>query len=157
MPGMNQPMSTMKNNSEMQYATFRVDHLHLAIPMKSVQEINRNLETLSVPQAPDVVRGVINLRGDVVTVLDMRKFLDFPYHDETTRTRNIVVRVDEELIGLWVDEVGDILEISTHEIDPSPANLADSVRRYVLGVHRRDDGIVVLLDLEKLLTVESAR
>ncbi len=137
--------------TEMQLVTFHVGELLLGIPIEFVQEINRNLDMTLVPHAPDHVRGVINLRGEVTTVVDLGKVLGFSPTEIATGSRNIIVRFNEETIGLLVDSVADILTIKTAEIAETPANVPAGDGRYFNGVHRTGDALIVILDVEEVL------
>lgn len=139
---------------DLQLATFYVGDLLLALPIDYVQEINRNLELTEIPDAPEHVRGVINLRGDVATVLDLRRVLGFSPAEVTPQSRNLIVRSGDESIGLWVDRIADIISVPSDEIGPSPANISGADGRFFKGVHRTDTDIVVLLDAGEVLSVE---
>ena len=137
----------------LQVATFYVENLLLALDIDLVQEINRHLEITEVPHAPPAVRGVINLRGDVVTVVDMRTILGLQRSDITAECRNVVIHSGGELIGLMVDRIADILSIPPSEIDAPPANIDGVESRFFRGVHTMDNSIAVILDVEEALTL----
>jgi len=136
---------------ERQFATFYVGHMLLGVDIRVVQEINRQNEITQVPHAPEYVRGVINLRGDVATVIDLRAVLGLPRTTASRERRNLIVHSDGEAIGLLVDRISDILTLRTDEISPAPANVDDLDGRFIAGVHTLANGIVVLLDIEKVL------
>ncbi len=142
--------------SAKQYATFYVGDLLLGVDIHQVQEINRQLDVTSVPGAPDFVRGVINLRGDVATVVDLRTLLGLAETEKTRDTRNLIVHSGGEAIGLWVDRISDILEVSDHEINPTPTNLDGIDNRFFIGVYLLETELVVLLDIDQLLTGKPA-
>ena len=106
-----------------QISTFFVGDILLGLDISHVQEINRHLDVTAVPHSPSFVRGVINLRGEVVTVVDMRTILGLPRGEVTRDCRNVVIHSEGELIGLIVDQIADILTIPIREIDPPPANV----------------------------------
>lgn len=133
---------------ELQLATFRAGAWTLAIAIDQVQEINRRIEATFVPHAPPSVRGVMNLRGEVVTVIDLRTALGLGPAEATRHSRNVVVYVGGELVGLWVDQMGDILTIDPTAIAPPPPHLAAVDRRFVAGVYATDDDLVLLLNVE---------
>ncbi|QDU77445.1 Chemotaxis protein CheW [Bremerella volcania] len=139
---------------ELQFATFYVGELLLALPIDYVQEINRNLDLTEIPHAPEHVRGVINLRGDVATVIDLRRILGFSLAEVTPQSRNLIVRSGDESIGLWVDQIADIISITSDSIIPAPANISGADGRYFTGVYRNDSEIVVILDVQEVLDVE---
>ncbi len=137
--------------NEVLLATFQIGDLLLGIEIEKVQEINRHLDTTDVPYAPECVRGVVNLRGDVVTVLSMRSILKMEPVAVTNESRNLIVSYQGELIGLMVDGISDILTIKRNEIDPAPANLSGVDGRYFRGVHTMEDQILIWFELDKAI------
>jgi purine-binding chemotaxis protein CheW len=142
--------------AELQFATFYVGHMLLGVDIRVVQEINRQSEITQVPHAPDYVRGVINLRGDVATVVDLRRILGLPASEASRQTRNLIVHHQGEAIGLLVDRISDILTLSDDQINPPPTNVDGVDRRLMSGVCTLDSAIVVLLDIDEVLA-DSAR
>jgi purine-binding chemotaxis protein CheW len=138
-------------HTEHQFATFYVGTLLLGVDIRFVQEINRQREITKVPHAPEHVRGVINLRGEVATVVDLRIVLGLPKSSASRDERNLIINSNGESIGLMVDRISDILTVKNDEIDPAPANINDIDGRFIAGVHTLDSDIVVLLDVEKVL------
>ncbi|MEO1496846.1 MAG: chemotaxis protein CheW [Planctomycetota bacterium] len=136
---------------EQQYATFYVGELLLGVDIRLVQEINRQLDITPVPNAPAHVRGVINLRGEVATVIDLRHVLGLEPSEETRDTRNLIVHSQDEAIGLLVDKISDILTLRPEDIATPPSNIKGIDCRYFRGVHNRETEIVVLLDVEQVL------
>jgi purine-binding chemotaxis protein CheW len=134
-----------------QFATFYVGNVLLGVNINAVQEINRQLQVTPVPGAPAHVRGVINLRGEVATVIDLRTVLGMPPAEETRLTRNLILHSQAESIGLYVDRISDIQSVYDEEIGPPPSNVRGVDGRFILGVHTLDSEIVVLLDVEKIL------
>jgi purine-binding chemotaxis protein CheW len=139
-------------SSEQQYATFYVGPVLLGVDIRVVQEINRQSEITEVPHAPKHVRGVINLRGEVATVVDLRTMFGLPRISTTRDSRNLIVHSRGEAIGLWVDRISDILTLRGDEIGPPPANVSTIDGRFIAGVHPLEDEILVLLDVEKVLS-----
>ncbi|MBX3434997.1 MAG: purine-binding chemotaxis protein CheW [Pirellulales bacterium] len=146
------PSKRERRTSEVQFATFYVGDILLGIDIRYVQEINRQLAVTRVPHAPPEVRGVINLRGDVATVIDLRRVLDLPPAELTRDSRNLIVNFDGESIGLLVDRISDILTIGEDQIEPPPANVSGLDGRLLAGVHTMKSSIVVLLDIEQALS-----
>lgn len=144
----------VRTGLELQFATFYVDELLLALPIEHVQEINRNLEITPIPQAPSHVRGVMNLRGDVATVIDMRRVLGFAPAEVTPLSRNLIVRTADVSIGLWIDQISDIITIEADTITPPPANVSGVDGRYFRGVHRTETDLVVIVDVDQVLSHE---
>ncbi len=149
-------MSTMTrrltSSNEVQLATFQVGDLLLGIPIECVQEINRNLETTAIPHSPDHIRGVINLRGDVATVISLRRVLGLPSAEVSSESRNVIVREFRDSVGLCVDRISDIITIPRASIIPPPANLSGVAAKYFVGVHSTEQDIVVILDISAVLT-----
>jgi purine-binding chemotaxis protein CheW len=144
-------MNKIDNLHGTQFATFHVESLLLGVSIDTIQEINRQLDVTQVPHSPDSVRGVINLRGEVVTVVDLRTLLGLKRQTDTHDSRCIVIHLQDELIGLLVDRIADTLTIPADGIEPTPANIDGIEGRFFKGVHTLESGVVVLLDVEQLL------
>jgi purine-binding chemotaxis protein CheW len=138
--------------AELQFATFYVGHMLLGVDIRVVQEINRQSEITQVPHAPDYVRGVINLRGDVATIVDLRTILGLPPSEASRQTRNLIVHHQGEAIGLLVDQISDILTLRDDEINPPPTNVDGVDGRLMSGVCTLESEIVVLLDIDEVLS-----
>jgi purine-binding chemotaxis protein CheW len=138
--------------AELQFATFYVGHMLLGVDIRVVQEINRQSEITQVPHAPDYVRGVINLRGDVATIVDLRSILGLPPSEASRQTRNLIVHHRGEAIGLLVDQISDILTLREDEISPPPTNVDGVDGRLMSGVCTLESEIVVLLDIDEVLS-----
>lgn len=136
----------------LQVATFLVGELRVGVQIHCVQEITRQLALAHVAHAPACVRGVMNLRGDVVTVIDPRVVLGMSPAVCGKLSRNVIIQFDDELIGLWVDEVLDILSIPEADIEPPPANINSVDGRFFVGVYSQSGRIITLLDLDAVLT-----
>lgn len=137
--------------SEHQYATFYVGNLLLGIDIGKVQEINRQLDVTDVPQAPECVRGVINLRGEVTTVIDLRTILGLELTEVTSSSRNLIVNSEGETLGFLVDKIADIIALRSDQISPPPNNIKGVQGKYFAGVHTLDSEILVLLNVEEAL------
>lgn len=136
---------------ELQLATFYVGELLLGIDIRVVHEINRNLDITPIPHAPDHVRGVVNLRGDVITVIDVRRVLGMPPTEIGDDTRNLIVHEQDEVVGLCVDRVSDIVTVQPDDLDPPPLNLKGADRRYIEAICRSNETIVAILDVAEVL------
>lgn len=145
-PQTNKSASVATATQMLQLVTFGVGDCHLAVGIEHVQEINRQLELTPVPGAPSEIRGVINLRGDVVTVLNLHYLLGIDELKRSRTSRNLILNIGGERVGVLVDHVSDILAISPEGISRRPPNLNHVDRRYMRGVHIRDEGVVVILD-----------
>lgn len=140
-----------QGTASLQFATFYVGELLLGLPINQVQEINRHLEITPVPHANPSIRGVINLRGDVVSVIDLPHVLGLPAVQVSKSTRNVIIHHQGQLVGLLVDDVADILSIVESEILTPPANVKGVDGSYFRGVYTTDSEIVVILDLRETL------
>jgi purine-binding chemotaxis protein CheW len=145
--------STAHTSTEtLQLATFYVADMCLALDIGLIQEIIRDVKVTPVPHAPLQVRGVINLRGEVTTVIDLRQALGLLPLDVTSNTQTLIVRSQGESIGLIVDRVGDICAVDVASIVPPPPNLDSVDGRFFQGVCQRKTEIILVLDLEEALS-----
>jgi purine-binding chemotaxis protein CheW len=138
-------------SDDLQLATFYVGEMLLGLEIDQVQEINRCLDVTTVPHAPDWVRGVINLRGDVVTVIDLRSVLGLERGTVTKDSRNLIVNLSGELVGLCVDRIADIINVSRDGVTPPPPNLGELDQHFFSGVVTGEDAIVAILKLSEAL------
>jgi purine-binding chemotaxis protein CheW len=138
--------------SKLQVAVFRVGKYVCGLMIERVQEINRSLRLRPVHEAPEYVRGIINLRGNIVTVIDLRKRLGLAPEPLSTQSRNVIVKQDREMVGLLVDSVDDIVELDADSIAPAPAHLARELGDAFEGVAPLGDELLALLQLEHLLS-----
>lgn len=134
-----------------QYATFRVGDLLLGLRIDRVQEINRHVDITPVPHAKNSIQGCINLRGEVVTVVNLAPLLGLPDETNIKKARNVIVHHEDQLVGLLVEEASDILHIADHEILPPPANIGGVQGHFFVGVYPIENEIVVILDLDATL------
>ncbi len=134
-----------------QCASFYVDDALLGIPIQQIDEINRHVDFTPVPHAPPHVRGVINLRGEVVTVLDLRTILHGKPTEITRFTRNVVLSINGERAGLLVDRVADVVAVSGDQVEPPPANARGAAGRYFQGLFKMERELLVILDVPSVL------
>ena len=137
----------MANNS--QFCTFYLDKLLFGVELKGVQEVIRSLEMTTVPLAPKVVSGLINLRGQIVTAVNLRQRLELPPNTSETPAMNVVVRSIDGAVSLQVDEIGDVVEVEESTFEPAPETLRTSVRTLILGIHKLNGRLLHVLDIEK--------
>ncbi len=135
-----------------QLVTFRLGNEEFSLDILKVQEIIRHMELTRVPRTPDFVDGVINLRGRVIPVLDLRKRFGLPSEDKTNETRIIVVDVDDRTVGLKVDAVSEVLRIPSDTVEPPPAIVTGAESEYIKGVGKLDGRLLILLDVAKILS-----
>ncbi|VAW94384.1 Positive regulator of CheA protein activity (CheW) [hydrothermal vent metagenome] len=142
-----------KNNDEIiQWVTFRLDDEKYGIRVMQVQEVLRMTEIAPVPGAPDYVLGIINLRGNVVTVIDSRKRFGLSEADVDDSTRIVIIEADKHVVGILVDSVAEVVDLQTSEIDAAPNVGNDDSSKYIQGVSSKDKELLILVDVNKLLT-----
>ncbi len=137
------------------YITFGVSDVLLGIPITNVDEINRNLDVTPVPHAPPSVIGVLNLRGDVVTIIDLARVLDLPQVESTRQSRVVIVRSYGERIGLKVDRIADVVRVNPAALEPVPSNMNSLDIRFFRGVYRLPREIMAVLDVDAALEAAS--
>lgn len=147
-------MSTQTNTNTgetLQLVSFCINKDHYAVDILSVQEINRMLEITEVPESPAGIEGVINLRGRIIPVMDLRTRFSLPPSERTEESRIVVVNAAGSTVGFIVDRVYEVLRINSSTVEPSPT-LSNGVNtKYISGVAKRDDHLVILLDVDELL------
>jgi purine-binding chemotaxis protein CheW len=137
-----------------QYSTFIVDNLFFGIEVLKVQEVLRYLEMTSVPLAPEVIEGLINLRGQIVTAVDMRRRLGLPRRKDGETPMNMVVRSEDGPVSLLVDEIGDVLEVGADSYEPPPDNMPAEQREMIEGVYKLDGRLLLVLNAERVLQTQ---
>jgi len=149
--------STAGTGDVLQLVTFHVGDEEFGVDILEVREINRMMDITRVPHAPDFVEGVINLRGQVIPVVDLRTrfHLGAVEHDKSTRI--VVVELKEKVVGFLVDSVSEVLRVPRERIEPPPPIVGSIESEYLQGVIKLDDRLLILLDLHKLLSGGEAR
>lgn len=132
-----------------QLCTFYLDKLLFGVELKGVQEVIRSLEMTTVPLAPKVVSGLINLRGQIVTAVNLRQRLELQPTTSETPAMNVVVRSVDGAVSLQVDEIGDVVEVEESTFEPAPETLRASLRVIILGIHKLNGRLLHVLDIEK--------
>jgi len=140
------------SRQEIQLACFRIGTEMYALDILRIKEIIRPQRLTAIPKAPPFIEGVINLRGAVVPVVDLRKRFDQPQSSIDRDTRIMVCALAGKIIGLIVDEVAEVRRYTRPEIQPAPQFLRGRGAEFFLGVCRRDDQLMMLLDLERILS-----
>lgn len=131
--------------------TFCLDDETYGINVLQVREVLRVSEIAPVPGAPDNVRGVINLRGNVVTVVDARRSFRMAARPADDATRIVVVEIDEHVVGLFVDAVAEVLELTQSMVESAPNVGNEESSKYIDGVVNHPGGILILIDVRKML------
>lgn len=136
----------------LQCVTFRLEGEIYGINVMLVQEVLRVTEIAPVPGAPDFVLGIINLRGNVVTVIDTRKRFALPPKEMDDSTRIVIIESDKQTVGIVVDGVSEVVNVGREEVETAPSVGNDETARYIEGVVSRGEDLLILVDLNKLLT-----
>lgn len=140
-----------------QFATFTLDGLHFGVEVLKVQEVLRHQPMTRVPLAPPVVEGLINLRGQIVTALDLRRRLTLSPRAGGELPMNVVVRTADGVVSLLVDEIGDVVEVGDDEFEPAPERLTRALTSLVTGVYKLKNHLLLVLDVERAVHVEDRR
>ncbi len=138
----------------LQWVTFKLQEETYGINVMQVQEVLRYTDIAPVPGAPMYVLGIINLRGNVVTVIDTRARFGLPPSDVTENSRIVIIEADKQVIGILVDSVAEVVYLRASEIDTAPNVGTDESAKFIQGVSNRDGELLILVDLNKLLTDE---
>jgi purine-binding chemotaxis protein CheW len=138
-----------------QFSTFVVDRLLFGVEVEKVQEVIRYQEMTRVPLAPPVVKGLINLRGQIVTAIDLRRRLDLHERREGDLPMNVVVRHEDGAVSLLVDEIGDVLEAEEDTFEQPPETIDSKARELIRGVYKLSDRLMHILDTDKAVSALS--
>ncbi len=146
------------SNDLLQVVSFDLGDEVFAINIFQVQEIIRMIEITKVPNTPSFVEGVINLRGKVIPVVDLRKRFHLPVKEDNPQERIIVAKVNNKPVGMIVDEVSEVLRFSRENVEPTPSLLSEGIdSQSVAGVAKIQDRLLILLDLDNFLTVSERK
>lgn len=138
----------------LQWVTFRLEDETYGINVMQVQEVLRYTEIAPVPGAPSYVLGIINLRGNVVTVIDTRSRFGLPMAETTDHTRIVVIEVDNQVVGILVDAVAEVVYLRQSEIETTPNVGNEESAKFIQGVCHKNDELLILVDLEKMMSDE---
>jgi purine-binding chemotaxis protein CheW len=150
----NATSSGNSNDEVLQWVTFRLENETYGINVMQVQEVLRYTDIAPVPGAPSYVLGIINLRGNVVTVIDTRSRFGLPFSEPTDSTRIVIIEAEKQVIGILVDSVAEVVYLRTSEIDNAPNVGTEESAKFIQGVSNRDGELLILVDLNKLLDEE---
>ncbi|MBN2062676.1 MAG: chemotaxis protein CheW [Deltaproteobacteria bacterium] len=141
----------MKSDGKViELATFFVGGARCGMDILRIQEINKHLEMTMVPQAPEYVKGILNLRGQIVTVIDLGKKLGLTRTKISNETRNIIVHSQNEYIGLLVDRIGDVERAKRDSVEPPPANIGGVQGKYFEGVYKTENSLIGIINVEEV-------
>lgn len=139
---------------EMQLVSFKIGTEEYGVDILKVQEINRMVDITRVPQAPHYVEGVINLRGKVIPIVDLRKRFDLDLKEYDKNTRIVVVDISGHILGMIVDSVSEVLRLQADTIEPPPEIATGIDSEYIKGVAKLDDRLLIFLDLSKVIDAD---
>ncbi len=140
----------MTNAATAQLCTFRLDALLFGVDVAYVREVLRWREVTRVPLAPPEVEGLLNLRGQIVPAIDVRRRLGMPPRSDDARSLNVVVQVGGEPVSLLVDEVGDVLEVEAAAFERTPETVVGAARTLIRGAYKLPGRLLLDLDVEKI-------
>ncbi len=142
--------------AEKQFCTFYLDGHFFGVGVETVQEVFRYQEMTHIPLAPPEIRGLINLRGQVITAIDLRERLKMEKLPEGQNPMNVVVRTGDSVVSLLVDEIGDVLEVPENVYERPPETIPEEVRKLVYGVYKLEGKLLLILDAEKAVNIDTS-
>lgn len=154
MASQNAQKSQSADGPVQQYVTFKLDQETYGLNVMQIQEVLRHTEIAPVPGAPDYVMGIINLRGNVVTVIDTRRRFGLSDADVTDATRIVVLEAESQVIGILVDSVAEVVYLRQSEIETAPNVGNEESARFIQGVCNKNGELIILVEFEKMLTDE---
>ncbi len=140
-----------------QFCTFLLDGNTFGVPVPAVQEVIQFQEMTPVPLAPAVVSGMINLRGQIVTAIDLRRRMGLCERSDGRLPLNVIVRTGEEAVSLLVDEIGDVIEVGEDVRETPPETLGGAARRMIHGVYKLPDRLLLTLNIDRIVDLEDLR
>ena len=140
----------------LQYATFKVGENTFGVDVRVVQEVLRPHPITRVPLAPPAIAGLINLRGQVVTAVDLRQRLGLPPNDGERESMNVVARLGDGVVSLLVDTIGDVIEVDEADFEAPPETLTGPSRGLVLGAYKLDSTLLLALDVIRVADIDVA-
>ncbi len=138
----------------LQWVTFRLENETYGINVMQVQEVLRYTEIAPVPGAPPYVLGIINLRGNVVTVIDTRLRFGLSTAETTDQTRIVIIEAENQVVGILVDAVAEVVYLRQSEIETTPNVGNEESAKFIQGVCHKNDELLILVDLEKMMSDE---
>lgn len=148
--------SAANDDATSQLVSFRLANEEYAVYITHVQEIILIGPLTEMPQVPDYVRGLVNLRGHVIPIIDLRVRFTLPVHEPTEHSRIIVLNVHDKTIGIVVDAVDEVLRIHAEQVEPAPAGLVGLGQQYVSGLVKFEQKLLILLNIERILADDEA-
>ena len=151
---MNLQQTEDSKSQSTQLVSFSVGNESYGVNISKVQEIIRMPEITQLPQTEDYIKGNINLRGNIIPIIDMRTRFHMDTREYSEITRVIVLSIKDKLIGLIVDSVSKVLELDTAEVEEAPDIINGLSKEYIQGVGKVDENMIIILDTDKVLTAE---
>jgi purine-binding chemotaxis protein CheW len=144
-------MNIDSSSSDIEFSTFYVGGALCGIDILNIQEINKHFEITRVPQASDYIEGILNLRGRIVTIIDLGNKLGLEPVKKDKDNRNIIVNSDDEHIGLLVDSISDVVLAKKSDIEPAPSNIGGVKGKFFQGVLKTETQLIGILDIDEVL------
>ncbi|SHH40177.1 purine-binding chemotaxis protein CheW [Caloranaerobacter azorensis DSM 13643] len=143
--------------AEKQYVIFKIGNEEYGIDIMNVKEIGPYQKSVKVPNAPSFVEGIINYRGNVIPIISLHKRFNIEQKDIDNNTRIIVINLKDKQIGFIVDEASQTIRLNDKDIDPAPDIVVGIDSKYIIGVGKLDERLIILVDLEKILTEDEKK
>ena len=134
-----------------QFCGFMVDGDMFAVPVLEVQEVIRSQPATHVPLSDPCIRGLINLRGQIVTLVNLRKLFGLEDYHEQHDYMNVIIKNNDSLYSIMVDEICDVIDVESSSFEPTPDTIDSRLRKFISGVHKLENRLLIILDLKKLL------
>ncbi|KAB3529024.1 chemotaxis protein CheW [Alkaliphilus serpentinus] len=138
--------------SERQYVIFKLDKEEYGVDIMHVKEISEFKESVKIPNAPNFVDGIINYRGVITPIINLRRKFHLEIKEITSNTRIIIINLKEKQVGFLVDDASQVLTIENKDVDPAPDLITDIDQKFISGIAKVVERMVILLDLEKVLS-----
>jgi purine-binding chemotaxis protein CheW len=140
-----------------QFCTFYVNDILFGVEVLNVQEVLRYQELTEVPLAASEIRGLINLRGQIITAIDLRNRMNLPPREGDQKPMNVVIQTNGEVVSFLVDSIGDVLEVNDEIFEPAPRTIDDSTRELVTGVYKLEGKLMMVLNAAKAADVPDVK
>ncbi|RCX15536.1 purine-binding chemotaxis protein CheW [Anaerobacterium chartisolvens] len=147
-------MELSSNTDVRQYVVFKLGQDEYGVDIQKVTTIEQVKPIARVPRTPDYIKGVLNLRGDIIPIMDLRKRFNLPVEPDTEDTRIIIIKIEEISIGIIVDSVAEVMNLTEADIENVTNFTTEFSLDYIMGVGKADGRIVTLLNMEKLIKLE---
>ncbi|MCX7842615.1 MAG: chemotaxis protein CheW [Clostridia bacterium] len=146
-------MDGMVKNEARQFVVFKIGKEEYGVDIKKITTIERMMQIARVPKTPEYIKGVINLRGEIIPIMDMRLRFNLPQFEETEDTRIIIIKIEDMSVGIIVDAVAEVLELTDDAIENIANFSIDMSADYILGVGKVNGRIITLLSIEKMIEI----